>query len=319
MISSSQVSSLKTDVDKYFTDYGTKKSELEPNDVWEGKSKENAIEQMGNFEDDYKGKIASQLSDFTTVAKDYEDWVKVKKDLEDEKEVLKKLENDRIKYPDAYIDTGPSERKISGYETEKARLEKEINEKIDSIISNKIDITNVEVKTPDSYKLYDFVNFYQYNYSHPYGDGTIANCGCGPTSMAMVLTYLLGENIDPVETSDWSMAHNGYCPGEGTYWSFFPKISQEYGVECEEMGASTGNIRQKLSEGKVVIMSMGPGHFTSGGHFIVLRGINPDGSIKVDDPASEERTNQSWSAELIASEAKGMWAFDSDRTAEMTI
>ena len=319
MISASQVSSLKTDVDKYFDDYATEKNELEPSNVWEGKSKDNAVQQMSQFENSFKGKISSQLSDFESVAEKYKEWEEVKDNLEQEQDKLRQVMNNNSRYPDNYTDTGPYERRISDYETKKKTLETDINKLIQNIKSNKIDISDVTVKTPDSYKMYDFVNFYQYNYSQSYGDGTIANCGCGPTSMAMVLTYLLGETVDPVETSNWSMAHNGYCPGEGTYWSFFPKISAAYGVECEEMGASSGNIYQKLKEGKVVIMSMGPGHFTSGGHFIVLRGINSDGSIKVDDPASETRTNQSWSADLIASEAKGMWAFDSDQTADMTI
>jgi len=319
MISAGQVSSLKSDVDKYFDNYGDEKSELEPTSVWEGKSKENAVQQMSQFENNYKGKISSQLTDFESVATKYEEWEKTKENIEKEQETLRTIRDNNARYPDNRTDTGPYERRISDYETKKKTLEKEINELIKSIKSNKIDITDVSVKTPDSYKMYDFVNYYQYNYQQRYGDGTIATCGCGPTSMAMVLTYLLGETIDPVETSNWSMAHNGYCPGEGTYWSFFPAISKAYGVECEQLGASSSNIYSKLKEGKTVIMSMGPGHFTSGGHFIVLRGINSDGSIKVDDPASETRTNQSWSADLIASEAKGMWAFDSDQTVDMTI
>ena len=49
---------------------------------------------------------------------------------------------------------------------------------------------------------------------------------------------------------------------------------------------------------------MGPGKFTSGGHFIVLRGITEDGKILVADPGSQKRSNQKWDLSLILSQAK---------------
>ena len=39
---------------------------------------------------------------------------------------------------------------------------------------------------------------------------------------------------------------------------------------------------------------MGPGHFTNGGHFIILRGVTLDGSVLVADPASQERSLTTW-------------------------
>ena len=43
---------------------------------------------------------------------------------------------------------------------------------------------------------------------------------------------------------------------------------------------------------------MSAGHFTSGGHFIVLTGIK-DGKITVADCGSRQRTKQTWSLDLI--------------------
>ena len=63
--------------------------------------------------------------------------------------------------------------------------------------------------------------------------------------------------------------------------------------------------RKKLREGKVVITSMGKGHFTNNGHFIVLRGITENGKILVNDPNSREKSNKEWSVSIIVSEAKG--------------
>jgi hypothetical protein len=41
-----------------------------------------------------------------------------------------------------------------------------------------------------------------------------------------------------------------------------------------------------LSSGKLVVVIMGKGHFTSSGHFIVLCGVTSEGKILVADPAS---------------------------------
>lgn len=47
---------------------------------------------------------------------------------------------------------------------------------------------------------------------------------------------------------------------------------------------------------------MSAGHFTSSGHFIVLRGIQ-DEQILVADPASRTRSEQSWELSIILNEA----------------
>ena len=56
------------------------------------------------------------------------------------------------------------------------------------------------------------------------------------------------------------------------------------------------------SEGKLVVAIMSKGHFTSGGHFIVLRGVK-DGKIMVADPASYSRSEQLWDLSIIVNEA----------------
>lgn len=58
-----------------------------------------------------------------------------------------------------------------------------------------------------------------------------------------------------------------------------------------------------LSEGKLVVALMTKGHFTSGGHFIVLRGVTEDGKILVADPASYQRSQKLWDLSIILNEA----------------
>lgn len=61
-------------------------------------------------------------------------------------------------------------------------------------------------------------------------------------------------------------------------------------------------ILDALSSGKLVVVIMRKGHFTSGGHFIVLRGVQ-DGQIMVADPASYKRSGKLWDLSIILNEA----------------
>lgn len=131
---------------------------------------------------------------------------------------------------------------------------------------------------------------------------TIGQAGCGPTSMAIVISTLTGESHDPVELSQWSV-ENGYrCEGNGSYHSLIPAAALAYGLTCEGNLTEEG-IVEALSSGKLVVVIMSRGHFTKGGHFIVLRGITREGKILVADPASYNRSNQEWDLSIILSES----------------
>lgn len=145
----------------------------------------------------------------------------------------------------------------------------------------------------------------------PYGrSGTISSSGCGPTSLTMVVVGLTGDtSVNPKIAADWSAASGYRVEGVGTSWGLFPAGVSHWGFRCEELSVSSTAISQKLREGKTLIASMGPGHFTSQGHFIVLRGITKNGKILVNDPNSRSRSEQEWSVSIIVNEAKGAWAF----------
>ena len=320
MISSSAVSGDASSTKDLFSTYTSEIASLENDDVWSGKSQQNAISQAEKFISTYSSPLDSQFSDFEQAASKYKEWETAKKNLENAEKDLSEAKTKKSNNPDLNVDLSLYERNVKKYKEEKDKLDKEIKKLLESVASKKLDISQETVKTPNSYKLYDFVNYYQYNYHQSYGYGTtIANAGCGPTSMSMVLTYLLGETHDPVEIANWSLKRGYHYPGQGTAWSFFKSCSDAYGIECEQMGVSKNNIIRSLQAGKTVIMSMGPGHFTSGGHYIVLRGLTKDGKIIVADPASEKRTNQTWDISVFLNEGKQVWAFEGDTTADMTI
>ena len=70
-----------------------------------------------------------------------------------------------------------------------------------------------------------------------------------------------------------------------------------------------------LKQGKYVISSQAPGLFTSGGHFIVLSGIDSSGNITVKDPnknnaVTKGYNNRTFTSSEINQAAKGYWIFN---------
>lgn len=133
--------------------------------------------------------------------------------------------------------------------------------------------------------------------------GTIGEAGCGPTAMSIVISTFIGEAHDPVELSNWSVANGHRCEGNGSYHSLIPGAAEGYGLSCEG-DLSAQEIVDALSSGKLVVAIMSKGHFTSSGHFIVLRGVTSEGKILVADPASYKRSEQEWDLSLILDEAR---------------
>jgi len=134
---------------------------------------------------------------------------------------------------------------------------------------------------------------------------TIGEAGCGPTALAMIVSTLTGTYHDPVEISEWSVAHGYRCEGNGSYHSLIPDGARALGLQAEGATAKdAAKIAEALADGKLVGAIMGAGHFTSSGHFIVLRGITADGKILVADPASKSRSEQEWDFDIILNEAQ---------------
>lgn len=141
--------------------------------------------------------------------------------------------------------------------------------------------------------------------SKPYGTDDIGTYGCGPTCMAMVVSSLTNETVDPVEMAHWAYENGYWCSKSGSYHSLIPGAAKAWGLLVQGCGKTEGQrIVDVLSQGKLVVAIMLKGHFTSSGHFIVLRGVE-NGKILVADPASYTRSQQTWDLSIILNEASG--------------
>lgn len=141
-----------------------------------------------------------------------------------------------------------------------------------------------------------------------YGDSMIAVNGCGPTCLSMVAAYILhDEKMNPKWMAKFSET-NGYISESGTSWLLMSEGAKELGLESIEIPLDENRILNNLMAGNLIICSMGPGVFTTEGHFIVMTGIK-NGKIVVNDPNSRERSEKLWDYDEIKSQIKNLWVF----------
>lgn len=147
--------------------------------------------------------------------------------------------------------------------------------------------------------------------SLPYASSTVANSGCGPTSMAIVISTLTGKNVTPEMTKSFAEDNGEYVQGQGTSHSFIGNAAAHWGLTCERVGKDRmDDVVQALKEGKMVVEICEAYTITGGssGHFIVLTGVTSDGYITIADCASRERTGKVYSVETIKSYGRDLSA-----------
>ena len=105
--------------------------------------------------------------------------------------------------------------------------------------------------------------------------------------------------------ANWAYQNGFWAKSSGSYHSLIPESAKAFGLPVTGATASEGQrIVDALSQGKLVVVIMGRGHFTTSGHFMVLRGVTSDGKILIADPASQSKSQQSWELSIILNEAR---------------
>lgn len=143
-----------------------------------------------------------------------------------------------------------------------------------------------------------------------YGSDMMAITGCGPTCLSMVLCALTGStNWLPWDVAQYSEENGYYVEGTGTAWALMSQGAMELGLIPEELSLSESGIRGRLENGQPIICSMGPGDFTTSGHFIVLSGVNQDGTIQIRDPNSPKNSEKGWELQRLMDQMQNLWAY----------
>lgn len=153
--------------------------------------------------------------------------------------------------------------------------------------------------------------FYQWDDTwgyEPYGYGTIADSGCGPTCLSMVTVYYTGNTK---KTPDWMAKYStnhGHVMGGKTAWTLMSEGAQDLGLHVAQVPIKEKDMKKQIKKGHPMICSMRPGDFTRGGHFIVLTGYRK-GKYEVHDPNSAENSKKTWSFSRLQWQIKNVWAY----------
>lgn len=142
------------------------------------------------------------------------------------------------------------------------------------------------------------------SYSNSNENATIGGSGCGPTAAAMVIATIADASVTPVTTCAWSVKNGYKVTGNGTANAYFVPQLAAYNIGCEYLSdycyhnpshPSHAKVKAALEAGNWVIANPGPGRWTSGGHFILVYGLQ-DGYVFINDPASSraDRLKATW-------------------------
>jgi hypothetical protein len=123
----------------------------------------------------------------------------------------------------------------------------------------------------------------------------------------MAAIYLLGDtSMNPKWMADFA-TENGYSAnGHGSAWTLFSVGAAQLGMQVSEISLNEETMKQNLDEGGVIVCIVGPGDFTYGGHFILIRGYDDEGFI-VNDPNSYTNSAKRWSFDTLRPQIRDLW------------
>ena len=144
------------------------------------------------------------------------------------------------------------------------------------------------------------------------GDKTIKDAGCGPTSLAMAVSQLTGEQITPDTIAKLGSEH---LPGYSKY-SLFPSIADKLNMNYKE-GTDSGFIISNLKKGIPVVLSGKSGiqgtPYTSEGHIVTASHMSGN-RVYIQDPRGENYSKYYPLNALMTGLNKGMIMTPSTRT-----
>lgn len=140
-----------------------------------------------------------------------------------------------------------------------------------------------------------------------YGSNVMGLTGCGPTCLSMVCLHLLQDTTyTPRYVADFAEENGYYVDGSGSAWTLISEGGETLGLDVREIPLDENRMMKNLELGNPIICIMGPGDFTTTGHFIVLAGCE-DGKFVVNDPNSITNSEKLWSYAEIKGQIKNLW------------
>ena len=143
----------------------------------------------------------------------------------------------------------------------------------------------------------------------PYGDSLMALNGCGPTALSMAVCGLTGDGaVTPWTVARYADEVGYYVEGAGSKWELMSTGCQHFGLSARELPLDRSIMVRALEDGQPIVCSVGPGDFTTSGHFILLTGME-DGKFRVNDPNRRANSEKLWDYDTLAPQIRNLWAY----------
>lgn len=136
------------------------------------------------------------------------------------------------------------------------------------------------------------------------GNRNIGISGCGPTSMAMILSRLKKDNsITPDKIAKDAQSYMG---NEGISWNFFYDGAKKYDYKIEDVALNEEAMKKALEKGPLLV-SVNRGYFTLFGHIFVIDSYK-DGKFLINDPNSLRNSKIEWTFDQISNQIVKIWS-----------
>ena len=171
-------------------------------------------------------------------------------------------------------------------------------------MSQPIDLTE-DLKDGDVPLLMQWDKRWGYN---AYGSNMIGLAGCGPVCLTMAYLHFTGDtSMTPREMAAFVDDNGYYEENAGTKWTLWTEGVGKLGLSGRELPLDQSVMEQALDDGCVVVCSMGPGDFTTDGHFILIRGYDENG-FYVNDPNRRSNSDRQWDFETLRGQIRNLWS-----------
>lgn len=136
---------------------------------------------------------------------------------------------------------------------------------------------------------------------------TIGGTGCGPACAAMIAATWLDPAITPVETAAWAV-ENGYRTADnGTAWALFQGFAERHKLPFLQTGSHSAAF-SCVKDGGLVVCIMGPGRWTTGGHYILWYACEGS-NVLIHDPASKAANRARAPLSVLRAEVRCYFCF----------
>lgn len=238
-------------------------------------------------------KIDTRIDEPTKMASDLDGWINNLKYAANYNPNAKKILENRAKFSDSLL-----------------RLASNRVDAIDFVVDAEKNKGKFVNETTESYKTgRNIPLFIQWDprFGYKFYEDYFAAIGCGPTSVSMILNGY-GEKKSPIEIMDEMVESNAYIKDIGTSWEGIKKTLRNHGMIVDEISLGDGSFKNVLNDGKIILLSMKAGKFTTGGHYLLLTGLDENGKFIMNDPNSVRYSLKSWDFSEISGEVKGCWS-----------